>query len=387
MFTDGRYGWDGGTGYFTTSNWGKAIISEYARTFSKIRVFCRCSLMNMDNIPRDEIIDIPNVSFTCLPPFRGVQGYLWHRNRVLREIREGLRDCDVCFVRIPCQVSSAGIKVARSMGIPVVCQLVGDSQMVLGRDETIIPTRLLRLIASSLAFRRQHTETNLCQAHICISKDLAWKYCDHPETVLIIPNTKLTDDAFIPFRSRAPLEPFNALFVGRLEHHKNVQLFLRALAELRNQGRKIITTIVGDGKYSAALKHLAEQLAIADAVRFTGRINSRVELLDCYRRAHMLYLLSLSEGLGLVLMEAGAASLPILGSRVGGIPELAQEGENAFLVEPGDVQGCVQAIKQLADDEFLRQRMGRRSQKIMRPYTVKRVVSQGAEVIRSVFKN
>jgi glycosyltransferase involved in cell wall biosynthesis len=384
MFTEGRFYWDGGTRHFTISNWGKAIVSEYAQTFDNIHIFCRCSLMDLDSIPPTEIIDLPNVSFTHLPNYRRLHGYLWYRRQLFRQIREDLGDGDVCFMRVPNEVSSAGIKVARSLGIPIVCQLVGDAQMVFGTDETLVPTRFLRRIASTIAFHRQQQDTNRCQAQIAISKELARKFCRHPEVVPIIPNTKVTDEAFLSFRVRDPTESFNALFVGRLEHHKNVQLFLYALAELRRQGRNVRTTIVGGGRYLPFLTRLANKLHITSAVYFAGRIYSREELLEYYRHAHMLYLLSLTEGLGSVLMEAGAASLPIIGSRVGGIPEIAREGENAFLIEPDDVHGCAEAVKRLLDDEALRERMGRRSQEIARLYTVKNVVARGAEVLRSV---
>ncbi len=131
------------------------------------------------------------------------------------------------------------------------------------------------------------------------------------------------------------------------------------------------------------LKSLAERLGISDSVDFVGRVKSREELLEYYRQAHMLYLLSFSEGLGLVLMEAGAASLPIVGSRVGGIPELARENKNAFLIDPNDIEGCVSATEKLMDDESLRARMGRKSQAIMRDYTIETIALKAANLIIS----
>jgi len=249
----------------------------------------------------------------------------------------------------------------------------------------LLPTKPLRMVASVFALLKQRRETNQCQAQIAISKQLAQKFCNHPEAVPIIPDSRLMENSFIPFRHRGRDEPFDALFVGRLVHHKNIQLFLHALAELRRLGLPVKTTIVGDGNYLPVLQQLTNELEIGEHVRFVGKIYSRKDLLEYYRQAHALYLLSFTEGLGLVLMEAGAASLPIIGSRRGGIPDLAREGENAFLVEPNDVQGCVQAVRRFVEDESLRERMGRRSQELMRPYIVKNVVARTAEVLRNAF--
>jgi len=287
-------------------------------------------------------------------------------------------------MRIPAQVSTAGLKVAHALGKSIVCHIVGDSQMVLSTDKTLLKTKMLRYLASRLAYQRQRREVNQCQRQVAISSMLAKKYCEHPDVVQIVPNTTLVDECFMPYCRRTSDEPLNALFVGRLEHHKNIQLFLRALAKVRAEGTSVITTIVGDGNYAGALRQLADKLHIADAVHFAGRVNSREKLREYYRQAHLLYLLSFTEGLGIVLLEAGAASLPIIGSRRGGIPEIAREDHNAFLVEPDDAEKCAAALKQLDVYESLREKMGRRSQEIVKPFTVKRVVRSVAEVVNEL---
>lgn len=384
MFTDGRFYWDEGSRYFTRSNWRKVLLAEYSRVFGAIRIFCRCSVEDFSRISASEIIDLPDISFTRLPQFRGFSGYIRHRRSIFRLIEEGLSDCNVCLVRIPCQVSTAGLKAAERLGKKTVCHIVGDSQHVLGGDPTILKNTLVRYIASRYAFRRQFNEVNRCARQISISRALAEKYCKSASGVKIIPNTTLVKDSFLPYRERKADEPLNALFVGRLEYHKNVQLFLMSMARVLSDGVNVITTIVGGGNYTDELKLLSEKLGISEAVRFTGRVDSREELLEYYRQAHILYLLSFTEGLGIVLMEAGAASLPVIGSRRGGIPELAKENENAFLVEPDDPAGCAEAIRKFASDEELRRQMGERSQQIMKSFTIENTVAKVSEVINGL---
>lgn len=386
IFTDSNFYHDSKGRYFTQTNLRRTLISEYARKFDSIRIFCRCSQRNLEDVPSSEIIDIPNISFTHLPAFKGFRGFMRHRKQIIQQIREDIKSCDVCYLRAPAQICSIGSKIARSLGIPAVCHTIGDGSAVFGLDETIFRSKLLRRLVSLFVFYRQRYDTNLCDDQIAISKMLAEKFCKNPERVHIILNTSLVQESFLPFRSRRPDEPLNALFVGRLVHHKNIQLFLHALAELRKQGLPVKTTIVGEGNYLPVLQSITRDLGIADVVYFTGNIDSRKDLLERYSQAHFLYLLSLTEGLGVVLLEAGAASLPIIGSRRGGIPEIAREGENAFLIEPDDVHGCAEAVKRLLDDESLREKMGRRSQEIMRPYTVKETVERISEVIRELLR-
>ncbi len=383
MFTDGRYYWDGKDRFYTRTNWKAPLLSEYAAHFDEIRLFCRCVRNPLADVEPPDLIDIPNIRFVRLPDFSGFSGFLKQRRQITEAIRRELCGVDVCFLRIPGQISTTGIRAAVSMGIPTVCQLVGDSQMVFRTDETIIPTSLLRMIASKVAFYQQYQITNRCDFQASVSVELARKYCRRPERTEIIPNTLLSEHSFLPFRPRSPEEPLSALYVGRLEHHKNPQLFLYAVAALRKKGYDIRTTLVGKGGYLPFLQHLAGELGIADSVCFAGYVRSREKLLEYYRRAHLLYLLSFTEGLGMVLMEAGAAALPIIGSRAGGIPELAREGQNAFLIHPNDVQGCVEAVQTFCDHEPVREKMGRSSQAIMREYTMKRVAEKAARLLRS----
>ncbi|MGV7223125.1 MAG: glycosyltransferase family 4 protein [Nitrospinales bacterium] len=383
MFTCGCYYWDGGSRYSTESNWRGSLLSGYAKYFDEIRVFARVSRRNFDNIPASEIFQIPNVKFVHLPVYSRFVGFHKHRRKIHKLIHENIVGLNACFFRVPCQISDEGITIANSMKIPTICQLVGDSHHVMRYDTTIYPNKFVRFIASRYTYYKQRKVANSCDVQASISKIMAVKYYKHPDKATILPNTLITSDSFIPFRSRNNGEVFNALYVGRVEHHKNPQLFLYAVAKLKKSNRNIKTTIVGDGRYLPTLKSLAEKLGISDSVDFVGRVKSREKLLEYYRQAHMLYLLSFSEGLGLVLMEAGAASLPIIGSRVGGIPELARENENAFLVDPNDIKGCVSATERLMDDESLRDKMGKKSQAIMKDYTIEAVALKASNLIRS----
>jgi glycosyltransferase involved in cell wall biosynthesis len=386
MFTGGRYVWDGGHRYYTRSNWRRALLYAYAQEFGAVRLFCRATEGDLSASPADEIFSDDVIEVVRLPSFYGRIGYLRCWAAMKRLIEAGLVGCDVCFLRVPDQVSALGIRVARKLGVRTVCQLVGDAEDVFRSDETLVKSALLRPWAAWHARRYQYSVTNQCDGCISVSRALAAKYCRDPAEAAIIPNTRLTDEWFVPPRRRGSEEPLRVLYVGRLEHHKNPQLLLRAAARLSSRQRNLVVELAGDGRYRGALEREADALGLRRIVRFLGHIGDPAQLRECYGRAHVLALLSFTEGMPMVLIEGGAAGLPCVASRRGGIPDVAHEGENAFLVEPDDPDGCAAALARLYDDDPLRFRMAERSQALAREYTLVRIAQRARAAIGHVME-
>jgi colanic acid/amylovoran biosynthesis glycosyltransferase len=149
------------------------------------------------------------------------------------------------------------------------------------------------------------------------------------------------------------------LTVARLVASKGQAVLLEALAELRARGVDADVTFVGDGPDRAALDALAGELGVGDRVRFTGAVGQD-ELPGWYRRADLFCLPTFSEGLGVVLIEAMAAGLPVVSTRVMGVPEVIEDGDCGLLVSPGRADELAAAIERMATSPDLRARMGRR---------------------------
>ena len=93
-------------------------------------------------------------------------------------------------------------------------------------------------------------------------------------------------------------------------------------------------TIVGDGPERGRLEEMARSLDVAERVRFTGALGQD-ELPAIYERANIFCLASFAEGVPVVLMEAMAHGIPVVSTRIMGIPELVADGETGLLVAPG----------------------------------------------------
>jgi colanic acid/amylovoran biosynthesis glycosyltransferase len=139
------------------------------------------------------------------------------------------------------------------------------------------------------------------------------------------------------------------LFVGRFAAEKGLPILIDAVA--RVDGATL--DLAGDGPERPMLEERARKLGILDRVNFLGYRSSR-QVRDLLRQADVFVMTSFAEGLPVVLMEAMAAGVPVVATRIAGIPELVCDGENGLLVPPGDAATAADAIRQLVESADLR---------------------------------
>jgi len=144
--------------------------------------------------------------------------------------------------------------------------------------------------------------------------------------------------------------------LARLEPEKGVDLLIRAVASLQGKLPRLRLLIAGAGGQEARLRRLADSLGAAQQVRFAGYVREVGDFLACldiYAQP------SRAEAFGLGVTEAMATGLPVVASRVGGLPEQVVDGETGLLVAPGDIYALAGAIATLTEDAALRFYMGR----------------------------
>ena len=164
----------------------------------------------------------------------------------------------------------------------------------------------------------------------------------------------------IPLKGPAEANIQTMICVGRLSPEKGQPGLLRSFARLREQHPELRLRLVGDGPDRASLEALAKELKLSDAVTFAGRL-SEEETLAEIARADLLVLPSFMEGLPIVLMEAMAAGVPVIASRVAGIPELVEDDETGLLFTPSNWDELASHIDRLLGDEALRSRLAEKA--------------------------
>jgi glycosyltransferase involved in cell wall biosynthesis len=174
----------------------------------------------------------------------------------------------------------------------------------------------------------------------------------------------------------AATEEARILFIGTVGPAKGLHALLEALADLRARGIAFRASIAGyeekPGDLAQARARLAA-LGLSSQCEVLGPIDAerRAALL---RESNVFTLPSQAEGLPMAVLEAMAAGLPVVATGVGGIPEVVRDGENGFLLPPGEVTALAERLARLARDPSLRAAMGRRSREIaereldVRPY-------------------
>ena len=161
------------------------------------------------------------------------------------------------------------------------------------------------------------------------------------------------------------------LFVGRLVERKGVAHLIEAMARLGQGDEGPRLEIVGDGPERPRLEALARRLGVANRVAFRGKI-APDELQASYARAAVCVLPSVldargdTEGLGVVLLEAMNHATPVIASRVGGIPDIVEDGVSGLLVPPGDADALAAAVRRVRDDPALARRLGEAGRRRLR---------------------
>lgn len=191
-----------------------------------------------------------------------------------------------------------------------------------------------------------------CISHFCRSQAMAFSVPDHWSKLHIV-HCGIEPGRYDDVSERAG---HNLLFVGRLAAVKGLPVLFDALEALQPTHPDLRVTIIGDGPDRAALEARARRLS--SMVQFVG-YKSQAEVAETLRRMDMLVLPSFAEGVPVVLMEAMAAGIPVVTTRIAGVPELVEDGVAGILVLPGDVAALANAISTLLDDPDLRSDMGR----------------------------
>ncbi len=175
-------------------------------------------------------------------------------------------------------------------------------------------------------------------------KDIAVKAA--PDQEIDIISNGIEVDLFYPIAraEKKPGEPLKLITVSRLLERKGIHHLLEAIA--RPDPLPVTLTIVGTGSYEDELRKICTELGLDDRVDFTGFIR-RDELPELYRQHDVFTLPSQTESFGLVFAEAMSCGLPILGTFVGGIPELVRHETDGILVnpaQPGEIRESLEKM-------------------------------------------
>lgn len=242
-----------------------------------------------------------------------------------------------------------GVIVGTLLSIPHICSVHG-TDVTIPKSYPVL-AKVIRIIAN---------RCTIITANSGYTSNILSSYCkDLPQPIIIpmgvdheqrskknkIVRIKEADDKKI------------VLYVGRLIKWKGVHVLVQAMNQVKKSSPNAMLVIIGDGDYKSDLMELVSQLNFKLEIVFTGKV-SNLELTTWYQKASLFVLPSIivdgqTEGLGVVLLEAMSFGVPVIGSNIGGIPDIIEDGENGVLVTPDKPDVLAKAIVDLLNDSEL----------------------------------
>lgn len=192
------------------------------------------------------------------------------------------------------------------------------------------------------------------------------------KAITLIPNAIEVDDASVPTDRAAFLRGFGlpersvvCCAVGRLVWAKGYDILIEAMAQLAPEYPHLYCLILGEGAWRTNLETQIAQAGLQGRIRLVG-FRAPMETLSIVKTCDVFVMPSHSEATPIALLEAAAMGRPILATRVGGIPDLVSDDEQALLIPPGDVSALATGLSRLIDNPQLAARLGVAAQRRMR---------------------
>ncbi|MEM7116215.1 MAG: glycosyltransferase family 4 protein [Chloroflexota bacterium] len=180
-------------------------------------------------------------------------------------------------------------------------------------------------------------------------------------------------------------QPVMITAIGRLSPEKGTPYLLEAFKHLVAEGLPIYLVLAGDGPLREKLEHQIYSWQLTNYVKITGRFDTLEPII---KTTHIVAHPTLNDGRSVSVLEAMAWGRPVVGSAIGGVPELIEHDVNGFLVPPADVAALSKALKRLVVDETLRCQMGKlaRERFLAQSFSAKEMVQETISVYHHVLK-
>ncbi len=266
--------------------------------------------------------------------------------------------------------------------LPVVTTLHGTDITLVGRDPSFLPITRFGIEQSDAVtaisnYLRDATHETFCTA------------CDIQVIYNFIDSDYYQRQSSDTARNEiAPNGEKIVLHVSTFRPIKRITDCIEVLARIKkasvDMGVKLI--MCGDGPERIDAETLAARLGVADSVLFVGK-QPQWKVREYLSVADLLLLPSQSESFGLTALEAMACEVPVIATRVGGIPELVEDGECGYLFDIGDVDGMAAASVRVLTDRPEQERLGKRGRQIaISRFRTEMIIPQYEELYRSVIR-
>jgi len=267
------------------------------------------------------------------------------QNDIFRYLRKQKKNYDV--IQIFGHVSLAG-RIAKELKLPVVLRFPGPMHITSRRKESMLQCDALVANGDAFLYYKKEAIENIINIPPGIDtgkfrpvdSDIRRKYG-------ISPNDKLI------------------LFVGRFVPLKNLPFMIKGVSEVMKSDNEVKLMLVGEGPLYAQITGIVSQLGIKKNVIFAGSV-THAALPEYYSASDLFLLTSNYDNFPNVVIEAMACGLPVIGTRVGGVPQLLEEGIRGFCIENNNISELKDTVLKVINDKRLCREIGERNIKFAR---------------------
>ena len=316
--------------YFPRVNGVSTSIETFRRTVGDQGVEVRLVVPRYGSEPETEGI----VRVDGRPVFGDPEDRLVAWRAMHKAVLDAARGCDLIHVQTPFVAHYAGLKAARTLGLPVLATYHTLFEAYVEYYAPFLPSSWLRRVARRLSKSQCNALDAIVVPSSAMRQRLEAYGVNVPMHVLPtgIPLTQFSAGDGAAFRQQHGIDPARplVLFVGRVAHEKNIEFLFDALQHALLQLPDLILVVAGEGPALGELRKTAETLGLAESIRFIGYLDRKAGLPACYAAANAFVFASRTETQGLVLLEAMAAGLPVIALSEMGTADILDAGRGCF---------------------------------------------------------
>lgn len=342
---------------------GAEFWARYLEVFGAVRVVAR-----VRDVPevgdRMRPAGGPGVSFVAVPHFIGPAQYLRVKGRVRRAIAAAVLDpqAGAVLLRVPGTLSNEAFRALGDR--PFAAEVVGDPYALFAPRVSRHP---LRAFFRQMYTRQLQAQCRRARVVAYVTREALQRRYPSPGRMFGLSDVDLPPQAYAARGRSWHAAPHEAVMVCTLQFpYKGVDLAISALPLLRARGLDLRLRVVGEGAERPALETQASALGVAAQVEFVGAVPGGAGVREQLDRADVFLMPSWQEGLPRAMVEAMARGLPVLGSEVGGIPELIGPGER---FPTGDPTAIAAALEGLLGDPGRYEALGERNLGVAHTYS------------------
>ena len=280
---------------------------------------------------------------------------------IVHEIIKEFKPC-ILHAHASTAIGYVGLILKKKYDLPLICTLRGSDINLYpfyGRMSMYLTKKLIKeadqLLSVSNALKMAANQIAKSPNEIRV----VYNGCD-----LIVFNKNKNHAVEERNRFGIPINDMVLIFVGSVTRSKGIFELINAFIKLNNNNSKLHLMIIGGGSALSEIKEIIHANNIETRVHiFSNQPHDKISIF--LNAADILVLPSYAEGLPNVILEAMACGLPVIASKVGGIPEAIEEGISGILVEKQDVDTLTKAIEKLIEDKHLSEQMGANGRKIV----------------------